>query len=113
MDGRRLQTPRAVLRKFGRRAKGKLGGVFGAYLKRLQELQVVRVELEFGYPGSGCDQRALAGWLFVRAIESYGRLKDEKDVIPVSFNTRNDLSDLLGISERFADCVAQFLYKFL
>jgi len=112
MDRRRLQTSSAVLRNFGRRAKGTLGGVFGAYLKRLQELQVVRVEFKFGYPGSGCDQRALAGWLFVRAIESYGRLKDEKNVIPVSFNTRDDLSDLLRISERFADCVAQFLYQF-
>ena len=91
-----------------------LGGVvLDLDAQRLQELQVLIADLEFGIAGERGDQGSLVSGFLAGLADADGGFEDQENVVAAFLDFGNDIGDLLGVGQRFVDRLAQLLHQLL
>jgi hypothetical protein len=84
------------------------GGVVKANAQRLEEAKILRVQFEFRF--TVCEYGRGFVISLIPSVEAYGSFKDQKHVVPFTFDLADYLGDLLRIRERLVDSFPEFFH---
>src|ERR1700704_6072510 len=81
--------------------------------QRLEKLQILIADLEFGIGAEGGDQGSLVGRVFVLLADADGGFENEENVVATFLDAGNDFGDRFGIGKRLVDRFSEFFHELL
>src|ERR1700675_195642 len=81
--------------------------------QRLEKLQILIADLEFGIGAEGGDQGSLVGSVFALLADADGGFENEENVVATFLDTGNHFGDRFGIGKRLVNRFSELFHELL